>query len=302
MGNFSGERRQILIGLAALGGAAALHPFTAMPAEAAATNLSKAVNDDPYKATKAAVEAIGGMTRFVSKGQKVCILPNLGWARTPEQAACTHPRVLRALAHMCEAAGAKTIDVYCNPCNDARICYEKSGAVEALKDTSARLQYINNNGWIRVTGPKGVKVMKSNEVYRLSLEADVHINVPILKHHGGAQLTMCMKNLMGAVSNRGVMHQDLTNSIPDSVLMIKSHLCVLDASRILMANGPSGGDIKDVVRKNTVFAGINPIEVDALGAELFGVAPSSIKHIKEANVRGMGEINVKKLKVKFVTA
>lgn len=302
MGGFSDDRRRFLIGLAALGGAAALQPFSVMPAIAATDNLAKAVADDPYKATKAAVEAIGGITRFVKKGQKVCILPNLGWARTPEQAGCTNPRVLRCVVHMCEAAGAKSIDVYCNPCNDARLCYEKSGAIEALKDTTARLQYINSNGWINVNAPKGVKVMKSNKVYRLTYEADVHINVPILKHHGGAQVTMCMKNLMGAVSDRGVMHQDLTNSIPDAVMMIKSHLCILDASRVLKAGGPSSGNPDDVVRKNTVFAGLNPVEVDALGAVLFGAEPSSIKHIKEAGARGLGEIITKNLRVKSVTA
>jgi uncharacterized protein (DUF362 family) len=302
MGGLSSDRRKFLIGLAAFGGAAALQPYLAMPALEASDNLARATNDDPYKATKSAVDAIGGIGRFVKKGQKVCILPNLGWARTSAQGACTNPRVLRAVVHMCEAAGAKSIDVYCNPCNDVRICYEKSGAVEALKDTSARLQYISSSGWVTVAAPRGAKAMKSNDVYRLTTEADVHINVPILKHHGGAQITMCMKNLMGAVKDRGVMHQDLTNSIPDAVMMIRSDLCILDASRILMKNGPSGGNVKDVAVKKIVFAGLNPVEVDALGAELYGVAPSSIKHIAEANARGMGEINTKNLRVKIVGA
>src|SRR3989337_573572 len=119
MGGFSKDRRKFLIGLAVFGGATALQPYLAMPALAAGGTISRSTNDDPYRAAKAAVEALGGMSRFVKKGQKVCILPNLGWARTPEQGACTNPRVLRAVVHMCEVAGAKSIDVYCNPCNDA---------------------------------------------------------------------------------------------------------------------------------------------------------------------------------------
>ncbi|MCD6118297.1 DUF362 domain-containing protein [bacterium] len=295
---YSEGRRKMLAGLAALGGAAALQPFTTIPALGATENLVRVKGSQPYANTKEAVRALGGMERFVKRGQTVCILPNLGWARTPEQAACTHPRVLRAIVHMCEQAGAKSIDVYCNPCNDARVCYQKSGAEDMLKDTSARLQFISSSGWVKIGAPRGTKALKGAQVYRLTREADVHINVPILKHHGGAQMTMCMKNLMGAVKDRGVMHQDLTNSIPDAYMMIPSKLYVLDATRILRRNGPSGGNTKDTEQKNTVFAGVNGVSIDALGAELFGVKPSSIKHIAEAGRRGLGEINPSNIRVK----
>lgn len=299
MGELDNGRRRLLKGAAALGGASILNSYLAMPASAADANFSKAKGTDWYKITRSAIDALGGMSRFVKKGQTVCILPNLGWARTPEQGANTHPKVLRAIVDMCATAGAKTIDVYCNPCNDARVTYEKSGAVAALAGTKARLQYISSAGWIAVTEPRA-KVMKSANVYRLSREADVHINVPVLKHHGGAQLTVCMKNLMGAVKDRGVMHQDLTNSIPDAYLMIPSALYVLDATRIMKRGGPTGGDTRDVEIANVVFAGTRGVEIDALGCELFGVKPASVGHIAEAARRSLGEIDTAKIKVKSV--
>ncbi len=299
MGAIDYGRRRLLKGAAALGGASLLNGYLAMPAGAADVHTAKAKGADWYKVTRNAIDALGGMSRFVKKGQSVCILPNLGWSRTPEQGANTHPKVLRAIVDLCASAGAKSIDVYCNPCNDARVTYDKSGAAAALSGTKARLQYISSTGWLAVKEPRA-KVMKSASVYRLSSEADVHINVPVLKHHGGAQLTMCMKNLMGAVKDRGVMHQDLTNSIPDAFLMIPSALYVLDATRIMKRGGPTGGDTRDVEIANVVFAGTRGVEIDALGCELFGVKPASVGHVAEAGRRGLGEIDTAKIKVKSV--
>lgn len=263
---------------------------------AAADNLVWSEGADPYKNTIKALNQIGGMKRFVKKGQRVTILPNAGWARSPEQAGCTNPRVVRALIDECEKAGAKSIRLFCNPCNDARICLDTSGIGAEVDQTKARFEFINNNGWIKRNAVRGCTHIKSAEVYRLVQDCDVLINAPIAKHHGGSQLTMCCKNLMGAVKDRGYLHQSLHEGIADLAMMLPSQLCVLDATRILLRNGPSSGNIKDVAVKNTIIAGTNAVQVDALGTTLFGKQPSEIGYLKLLAQRKYCETDPAKLK------
>ncbi|MEP0813141.1 MAG: DUF362 domain-containing protein [bacterium] len=301
MGATNFGRRAFLKGIAAFGGAAALNPYLVYFAEAATVNAARARGGSPYQNTSKAIAALGGMARFVKKGQKVAIVPNIGWARTEEYAANTNPQVVRCLVDLCKKAGASQIDVFCNPCNDIRVCYEKSGIEKALSGSAARLQYLSGDSYVLVPAVRGVKALTGGtDVYKLARNADVLINVPILKHHGLAGLTICMKNLMGVIKKRGELHSRIHDALPDLAMMIPSHLCVVDATRILKRNGPTGGSLDDVERKDTVIACVNIVEADALGAQLFGTAPSSFGFIAEANRRGMGEINPKNIAVKDV--
>lgn len=266
-------------------------------AEAAAqSNLCWIEGKDPYANTIKAINTLGGMKRFVKKGQRVAILPNAGWARTPEQAACTNPRVVRAVIDECKKAGAKSVTAFCNPCNDGRVCMDKSGIGAEVEAAGARFELINSSAWVARKTGKGCTHIKSYELYRLVADSDVLINVPIAKHHGGSQLTMCCKNLMGAVKDRGFIHQSLHEGIADLAMSIPSALCVLDATRILLRNGPSGGNVSDVAMKNTIIAGLNPAAVDALGTTLFGKQPGEIKYLKMLAERGFSSIDTAKLK------
>jgi uncharacterized protein (DUF362 family) len=271
-------------------------------AEAAADNLAWVEGADPYKNTIKALNQLGGMKRFVKKGQRVTILPNAGWARTPELAGCTNPRVVRAIIDECEKVGAKSITLFCNPCNDARACLEQSGIGAEVDQTKARFEFINDNGWIKQNSVRGCTHIKSAQVYRLVRDCDVFINVPILKHHGGSQLTMCCKNLMGAVKDRGYLHQSLHEGIADLAMMLPGHLSILDATRILLRGGPSNGNPKDVAQKNTIIAGVNAVQVDALGAKLFGKAPEEIGYLKLLGQRKYSVIDPGKLKYARVKA
>ena len=297
------NRREFLgklaLGLGGLGLAASGIALSARPASAAAgkANLAWAEGKDVYKTTLSAIDALGGMGRFVKKGQRVAVLPNIGWARTMEQGACTHPQVVKAIIDACDKAGAKSITVFCNPCNDMRVCLDKSGIGEVVEKSAGRFEYINSKGWRKVDAVRGCEYMKSAEVYRLVPDSDVVINCPVAKHHGGATLTMCCKNLMGLVKDRGTMHQNLHTSIADLTMMVPHALCVLDASRVLLRNGPTGGDLKDVAWKNTIIAGVNPVEADAMACQFFGKQPSDIGYLKLLAGRGWGEINTSKLQV-----
>ena len=280
--------KKLLLGLSGLSVAGAAFQGKALGplapdggvAEAATTDMCWIEGKDPYANTVKALNTLGGMKRFVKKGQKVTVLPNVGWARTPEQAACTNPAVVRAVIDECKKAGAKSVSIFGNPCNDGRVCFDLSGIAKAVEAAGAHWELINNGAWVKRSAPKLCTHIKSAEVYRLVTDGDVLINVPVAKHHGGSKLTMCCKNLMGAVRDRGYIHQSLHEGIADLAIMIPSALCVLDATRILVRNGPTGGNLKDVVVKNTIIAGINPGQVDALGTSLFGMQPSEIEYLK----------------------
>lgn len=257
---------------------------------------------DPYACTVAAIDELGSIKRFVQKGQRVALLPNVGWARTMEQAANTHPEVLRAIIDQCEAAGAKSITAFCNPCNDIRVCLDKSGIGAMVEDSPARFEVINQQGWRARKGVAGCTHLKSAEVYRLVDDCDVLINVPVAKHHGNSQLTMCCKNLMGLVKDRGFMHQQLHEAIADLTMMVPHALCILDASRILTKHGPSGGNLKDVSWRNTIIAGVNPAEVDALGTSLFEQKPADIGYLRILDDRQYAVLDPTKVPVSRIEA
>jgi uncharacterized protein (DUF362 family) len=147
----------------------------------------------------------------------------------------------------------------------------------------------------------GGNALKSWPIYTEVMEADKVINVPIAKTHGLTTLTLGMKNWMGVMGgSRGRIHQRIEGSIVDVALLIRPALIVLDAVRILTANGPGGGDLSDVKRANTVVAGTDQVAVDAYGATLFGMKGADIGHIVAAHRAGLGTMDISRLKIKRI--
>jgi uncharacterized protein (DUF362 family) len=263
----------------------------------------------PAHITEGALQALGGMGRFVSRGDVVLVKPNIGWDRTPEQAANTNPEVVATLVRLCLKAGAKEVKVFDHTCEDPRRCYVRSGIMEAAKGAGATVKYIDEKRF-RKMEIKGEK-LKSWEVYQEAMEVDKVINCPILKHHSSALLTMGMKNFMGLVGGeRGRLHWHLNQNIVDLAAFFKPTLVVLDAIRILTANGPQGGSLKYVKQLNTVAAGVDQVAIDAVGAKLFGLVPGTklfglrpeeMDHLHIATQRGLGRMDLGRLRIKEVT-
>lgn len=255
----------------------------------------------PHAVTKAVIQSMGGMKRFVSRGDIVMLKPNIGWNRTVEQAACTNPEVLRALAEMALDAGAKKVIVMDRPCHRPEDTYRRSGIQKMAQDLGLDLRHTDDNRLV-MHDFKG-KSLKKWPVFRDFLEVDKFINVPILKHHGSAKLTIGMKNLYGILGGRrGKLHRNMGGNIADLARGFHSDLVVVDAWRILLRNGPVGGRLSDVVLKKTVIASSNILEADAMAADLFGVVPESIPFIQSARELGMGRIDPKIIPVKRLTA
>jgi uncharacterized protein (DUF362 family) len=295
-------RREVLkLFLAGAGTALAPWPWKDLVSAAtpSAPDLVISKGTSPSLITEAAIRALGGMSRFVSRGDVVLVKPNMAWDRKPELAATTNPEVVATLVRLCLEAGAKEVKVFDNTLEDPRRAYVSSGIMAAAKSAGATVSYMDERRF-RQMDLKG-EVLKSWEVYQEAMEVDKMINCPILKHHSSALLTMGMKNLMGLIGGeRERLHWHLEQAIVDLAAFFKPTLVVLDAIRILTANGPQGGSLKYVKQLNTVAASRDQVAIDALGARLFGLKPAEMAHLPIAVKRGLGHMDLTKLRIKEV--
>ncbi len=263
-------------------------------------DLAVVEGESPSKITREALKTIGGLSRFVSKGDEVLVKPNIGWDRTPEQAACTNPEVIKTLVELCFEAGAKKVKVMDHPTNPARRTYVRSGIAEAAKQAGADVPFPNEHKLTKV--PIHGEKLKEWEVYRDFLETDKLINVPITKHHSLSRLTLGMKNWLGALGgNRNQLHQSLDYVMVDLAAFFKPVLSFLDAYRVLYRNGPQGGRLSDVKLLKTVVAGVDYVAVDRMGVQFMDqfidANPEEIMYLKIAHERGLGEIDLEKLNI-----
>ncbi|MCB9849854.1 MAG: DUF362 domain-containing protein [Phycisphaerales bacterium] len=249
--------------------------------------------------TRQAITGLGGMDRFVHRGDTVWVKPNIGWNRTPELAANTHPEVVAEIVRQCFDAGAKKVKIGDYPCNDPRESYENSGIAPAGRDAGAEIVYLDGRRFRKMS--VGGNRLKEHPVYPEIVECDLVINVPVCKHHGSTTVSLCMKNYMGVVDDRRVFHQDLPTTISDITQFMKPRLCVLDATRMLTAHGPTGGDVKDVKTMHTVSAGVDIVAMDAFGAELLGHKPDEIGTIAKGVEYGLGRADYRALALKELT-
>ncbi|MFH0845370.1 MAG: DUF362 domain-containing protein, partial [Pseudomonadota bacterium] len=248
---------------------------------------------------KKVFEEAGGLARFISKGDVVVIKPNLSWARHPDMAATTNPRVLEGMIELCYEAGAKKVRIADHTIHDARRCFALSGAGAVAKKTDADLIFPSSTL---------MKEMKINghrldvwPVFVPLVEADKVINLPIAKDHILCTLTLGMKNWIGAVGGRrNALHQDIHQTIVDLAQFFKPTVTLIDATRILTRNGPSGGSLSDVVAKNTLILSNDQVAADALASRLFGHKPGEIGFIRLAEKQGIGTSDLNQLQYKKV--
>jgi uncharacterized protein (DUF362 family) len=300
------DRRQFIkdVLLWSAGAALAIPRFNILPEALAAEKpqalLSLAKGED-YSALVARVLApLGGMGQFVRPGQKVVVKPNIGWDRSPEQGATTHPLVVKALVVQALEAGAGKVLVFDRTCNEQRRCYANSGiekAVLEINDKRAVIEHIDPRKFVPVDIAKGKSLTKW-EIYKDALDCDCYINVPIAKHHGLSRLTLGLKNSMGVIGgNRGSLHQNMGQSLADLATVIRPKLTVIDATRILLRSGPQGGDIKDVKKTDTLIASADPVAADAYATTLFDLKPDAIESTMAAYAMGLGEMDLDRIRV-----
>jgi uncharacterized protein (DUF362 family) len=247
------------------------------------------------------MEALGGIRTFVKKGQKVAIKPNIGWDVSPERAGNTNPKLIAELVRQCRNAGAGEIYVLDHTCDNWQRSYKNSGIESAAKDAGGKIAPAHTEGYYHeVAIPNGKSLTKAKE-HELILGADVFINVPVLKSHDGARLTIAMKNLMGNVWDRSIWHRtDLHQCIADFATFRKPTLNIVDAYNVMKRNGPRGVSVEDVVLMKSLLISEDMVTIDTAATKLFGLNPSDVRYIQLAADQKVGRMDLENLRIKRI--
>jgi len=234
-------------------------------------DLVAVMGGEPAEMYAKAIESLGGMGKYVKRGQKVVVKPNIGWDRTPEEGANTTPELVVAIIKDCFGAGASEVVVFDRTCDEWSACYKNSGIEAAAKAAGAKVVFGHEERYYReVLLPKGVR-LKSTKIHEAIINCDVWFNVPILKHHGGAKATIAMKNYMGINWDRRVMH---ANNLQQCIADLASYekcpaLHIVDAYRIMTQNGPKGKSIEDVQMGKALFISPDMVAVDTAAVNYY---------------------------------
>jgi len=247
------------------------------------------------------IEAIGGMQAFVKKGAKVVVKPNIGWDVSPERAGNTNPKLVTRIIEHCLQAGAREVYVFDHTCDNWERCYKTSGIEDAVKKAGGKIAPGHSESYYHEVVVTGGKTLTKAMEHELILGSDVFINVPILKSHSGARVTVAMKNLMGVVWDRGFWHgNDLHLCIAEYAAYRKPTLNVVDAYSVMKRNGPRGVSVADVVTLKAQLISRDMVAVDAAATKLFGLDPDQVRHIQIAAERGAGRKDLENLNIKRI--
>lgn len=258
-------------------------------------------NGEPEELVRRAIAAIGGMEKFVPKGAEVVIKPNICVSfRTVEFGATTNPWVVGALVKMCYEVGASKVRVMDHTWRrEIWEAYANSGIQKEVEAAGGEMVYMHLDKFLPTDVPLGLDV-KSLKLYEDVLNAQVLINVPIAKHHQDAKLTLGMKNLMGVMDERLTMHTNMGQRLADLNSRIRPTLNVMDAVRMLMAFGPTGGYVGDVKKMDTVIVSQDIVALDSYTATLFDMKPDDLEYVKTATAMGLGRSDLENLRIEEI--
>ena len=267
-------------------------------AEAQFPQMTVAQGGEPRALVRQALENLGGIKRFISRQDVVVLKPNIAWDRTPEQAANTNPELVAEVVRQCWHAGAKRVVVTDVSCNEPRRCFLRSGIQAAARAEGAEV-ILPDPQLFREVNLQGV-VLKDWPVFGPFLDADKVINLPIAKQHGLVGVTLGMKNWYGILGGeRNRLHQQIHQSLVDLANFMLPTITLLDCYRVLLRNGPTGGNLEDVALKKTLVAGTDPVAIDAYVAKAYwNLEPEQLPYLQMAAARGLGTVDFASLAVK----
>lgn len=271
-----------------------------------APDLVAVMGGEPEVMLEKALEALGGIGKFIKKGQKVVIKPNIGWDRTPEMAGNTNPKLVKALIKKCFEAGAEKVTVFDHTCDTWQKCYETSGIAAAAKEAGAIVMPGNDEKYYKEVAIPGGVNLKTAQIHESLLEADAWINVPVLKNHGGAKMTCAMKNYMGIVWDRRFFHSNnLQQCIADICTWQKKPvLNIVDAYRIMHQNGPQGKTPADVAVLKSLIASTDIVAVDTAALKLFNQVKKldmeAVGHLGMGEALKLGSTDLDKVTIKRI--
>ena len=269
-------------------------------------DLVAVMGGEPVAMYTKAMESLGGMGKYVKRGQKVVVKPNIGWDRTPEEGANTSPELVTAIIKDCLSVGASEVIVFDRTCDEWQACYKNSGIEAAAKAAGAKVVFGHEERYYKeVTLPKGVR-LKTAKIHEAIIDCDVWFNVPVLKHHGSAKATIAMKNYMGIVWDRGVMH---SNNLQQCIADLASYdkrpaLNIVDAYRVMTQNGPKGKSIDDVQLGKALFVSHDMVAVDTAAVNFFNqfrtLTIADASHISLGEQLQLGTTKLENLKIERI--
>lgn len=228
----------------------------------------------PALNVRAAIDRMGGMGRFVGPGDIVLVKPNVGFDRTPDQAANTHPEVVAEVARQCLEQKPRRVIVCDCPVAQSRRAFERSGIMDAAREVGVEVILPEESSYRTVEISPRLGTWDVLEPFVIATKI---INVPVAKHHSLTNTTAGMKNWIGITGKLRIMfHNDLERSIAELAALMRPTLTVVDASRVLMETGPSGGSLSAVKPIGAVAVGVDPVALDAWAYSLWGVGPSDL--------------------------
>jgi uncharacterized protein (DUF362 family) len=272
----------------------------AVPADSNFPKMVVAQGEDPRALVRRALEELGGMQRFIARGDVVVVKPNMVWDRTPEQAANTNPEVVAEVVRLCHDAGAARVVVTDVSCDEPRRCFERSGIAEVARREGALVVLPDETKFREVD--LGGDVLKVWPVFEPFLAADKIINIPIAKHHSLTGATLGMKNWYGILGgSRERLHQRINESLVDLAEYMRPTLTIIDAYRVLLRGGPTGGNLEDVALKKTLLAGTDPVALDSYTAKAYwDLDYHRLTYLKMATERGLGTMNFETVPTRVV--
>ena len=271
-----------------------------VPASRDLPQLAVITGGEPEQLVRRALQELGGIRRFISRSDVVIVKPNIAWDRTPEQAANTNPQVVGELVRQCWDAGAKKVIVTDVSCNDPRRCFQRSGIADAARREGAEVLLPESSRFKQVD--LAGDFLQNWPVFQPFLEADKIINVPIAKHHSLTGVTLGMKNWYGILGGqRQQLHQHIHESLVDLADFIRPTVTLVDSYRVLLRNGPTGGNLEDVLEKKSIVAGTDPVALDAYVAKAYwNLDAAAMPYLQLASERNLGTPDFEKLRVQAV--
>lgn len=237
--------------------------------------------------TRIALEKLGGISRFIKPGDRVLIKPNVGWDRQPEQAANTNPELVGAVVRLCREAAPAHVWVTDVSINDPYRSFARSGIEAMVRQSGGTIRYTTEHDFV-LTDLKG-QILQVWPVSRFYHEADKLINLPVVKHHSLSKCTIAMKNWYGVLGGRrNRLHQQIDASIVDLASAIRPTLTITDATRVLVRNGPTGGNLSDVSVEDTIIAGLDEVALDSYSAQFLDLRAKEIPFLSLGQQRGLG--------------
>jgi uncharacterized protein (DUF362 family) len=242
------------------------------------------------------VEKMGGMQRFVKKGSRVLIKPNMSFANPPEWGTTTSPQAVRTVVQLCLKAGARRVIIADNTLRDPELCKKNSGIEKAVSDLKGAVVFTptQENLYTEKTSDSATMLTRVKVLKQLD-KIDTLINVPAAKSHGSGGVSLGLKGQMGLITNRWIVHSemDLHTGIAELLYYIKPSLTIVDATRALLDNGPAGPGT--VAELNTFVGGLDPVATDSYAVTLaswYGqkFEGKQVKYLKVANELGLGNV------------